>query len=275
MHESLKTLAALLLRFETVAAFSPAGSRPAGAHLDPHSVRSDARQVMQKAPQPQSIELTYFDIKATPGEKVRLALALSETPFKDNRVKFPDWAELKPKTKYGQLPILNVDGVEHYQSGAMLRWAGTLGDGSLYPVGDSEKLLKIEDMLGVSDDLQRAWTPSLYMGMGDAHKNFGHPEEWPEKEATVKQMRETFLEKELPKFMGFLSNELEQTGAFLTGEKPTIADCQMLPQVASFTKGFINHVPTDCLKDFPLVVAWIDRMMALPSIQKFNEQQAS
>ena len=57
----------------------------------------------KKAPSPKQVKLTYFDMPATPGEKVRLALTLSGTPFEDNRVKFPDWAALKPKTKYGQV----------------------------------------------------------------------------------------------------------------------------------------------------------------------------
>eukprot|EP00427_Karlodinium_veneficum_P012147 CAMPEP_0169066770 /NCGR_PEP_ID=MMETSP1015-20121227/3136_1 /TAXON_ID=342587 /ORGANISM="Karlodinium micrum, Strain CCMP2283" /LENGTH=253 /DNA_ID=CAMNT_0009125477 /DNA_START=150 /DNA_END=909 /DNA_ORIENTATION=+ len=225
------------------------------------------------ASEPKNVEFTYFDIKAMPGEKVRLALTLAGIPFKDNRLKFPEWGELKPKTKYGQLPMLNVDGVESYQSGAMLRWVGSLGDGSLYPLQDAAKLRVIEEMLGVSDDLQRAWSPALIMGM--SHTVFGYPEEWPEKDTTVKKLREKFLAEGLPKFMGFLSAELEQTGAFLTGDKPTIADCQLFPQVVAFTGGFIDHVPKDCLKDYPLVTAWIDRMYALPEISKFYSEQAS
>ena len=46
--------------------------------------------------------------------------------------------------KYGQMPVLTVNGVENYQSGATLRYIGsTLGDGSLYPVTDSQQLLKV------------------------------------------------------------------------------------------------------------------------------------
>ena len=125
---------------------------------------------------PSSIKLTYFDIAATPGEKIRLALAFNSVKFVDCRLKFPDWAALKPKTKYGTLPILECDGVEMYQSGAMLRYIGRMGDGSLYPVDDATKCFKIEEMLGVADDLQRAWSPALYLGMG-RHAQFGYPAE--------------------------------------------------------------------------------------------------
>ena len=43
------------------------------------------------------------------------------------------------------MPILEVDGVEYYQSGSMLRWAGTLGDGSLYP-SDAASRMKVEEV---------------------------------------------------------------------------------------------------------------------------------
>lgn len=225
----------------------------------------------RKAPQPKSVELTYFDLKATPGEKVRLALAISGVPWKDNRVKFADWPALKPKTKYGQMPILTVDGAETYQSGAMLRWAGQLGKGTLYPTNDPDKMLRIEEMIGLGEDLQRAWTPALMIGMGDRHQAFGYPKDWSEKAAVTKSLREKFVAEELPKYMGFLNTELEKTGAFLCGGKPTIADCQLLPQVQYFTRGVADHVPKDCINAYPAVLAWIDRMHALPEVKKFYE----
>jgi glutathione S-transferase len=269
VESQMEMLATLLLANRLPLSLNHAGraSLPGAATL--HSRRVETQKMEMS--QPENVELTYFDIKATPGEKVRLALSLAGIPFKDNRLKFPDWADLKPKTKYGQLPMLSVDGVETYQSGAMLRWAGSLGDGSLYPLNDPEKLRKIEEMLGISDDLQRAFTPALYMGM--AHTQYGYPQDWPEKDATVKKMRETFLSQELPKYMGFLSSELEKTGLFLTGDKPSIADCQLFPQIAAFTRGFMDHIPSDCLKDFPTVTAWLDRMSALPEISDFYRKQ--
>lgn len=42
---------------------------------------------------------------------------------------------------------------------------------------------KVDMMMGLCDDLNRAFTPALYLGM--RHTNFGYPEEWPEKAATV------------------------------------------------------------------------------------------
>ena len=56
--------------------------------------------------------------------QVRLALALADVPFTDNRVKGSDWAAMKASTKYGQMPVLEIDGKEVNQSGAMMRHAG-------------------------------------------------------------------------------------------------------------------------------------------------------
>jgi glutathione S-transferase len=79
------------------------------------------------------IKLTYFDIEGA-AEPTRLALALAGQEYEDVRVKFPDWKELKPKTPYGQLPIVTIDdGPMRTQSGAMLRWVGATLSKTLYP----------------------------------------------------------------------------------------------------------------------------------------------
>lgn len=68
-----------------------------------------------------SYKLTYFDIQGM-GEKVRLAFVLNGIPFDDDRVAFAQWGDLKSKTKFGQLPLLSIDGKEPIaQSSAMLR----------------------------------------------------------------------------------------------------------------------------------------------------------
>eukprot|EP00931_Biecheleriopsis_adriatica_P068058 TRINITY_DN42093_c0_g1_i1.p1 TRINITY_DN42093_c0_g1~~TRINITY_DN42093_c0_g1_i1.p1 ORF type:complete len:227 (+),score=60.23 TRINITY_DN42093_c0_g1_i1:98-778(+) len=218
------------------------------------------------------IKLTYFNIEAA-AEKVRLALVMTGTEFEDNRIDFAAWQELKPTTPFGQLPIMEVtleDGTTKTfaQSVAMMRWAARKFDksGTLYPA-DADASVETEEMLGLSDDLARAWTPCLYMGMGDRHKAFGHPEEWPEKAATVQKLREGFLANELPKFMAFFSKKLEATGAFLCGANPTIADLQLLAQLRYFTKGVADYVPANCLEPYTVITAWMARMHEVPQIK--------
>ena len=49
---------------------------------------------------------------------------------------------------------------------------------------DAKKAYKVDLMLGLCDDLARAFAPALYLGM--SHPTYGYPEDWPEKAQTVK-----------------------------------------------------------------------------------------
>ena len=93
------------------------------------------------------IELKYFDI-AGAAEKVRFTLLMGGVPFKDTRVSFKEWAELKPTTKYGQLPemYLNGETKPYAQSGAMLRFAGAIT--GLVPK-DPIKALSVDEAIGL------------------------------------------------------------------------------------------------------------------------------
>jgi glutathione S-transferase len=71
------------------------------------------------------IKLTYFNIQGA-AEKVRLALVLKGVEFEDERVSFDQWSELKPKTKFGQLPMMTIGETEVAQSDAMLRYVASL-----------------------------------------------------------------------------------------------------------------------------------------------------
>ena len=76
---------------------------------------------------PKDIELKYFDF-AGAAEKVRFTLLMGGVPFKDTRVNFADWGKMKETTKFGQLPLMYLNGEEkpYAQSGAMLRFAGAI-----------------------------------------------------------------------------------------------------------------------------------------------------
>jgi len=52
--------------------------------------------------------------------------------------------------------------------------------------------------------------------------------------------------------------------------KPTIADCQLYPQIHYFSRGIADFVPKDSLEPFPLTRAWIARMQALPAVKEFE-----
>lgn len=213
-----------------------------------------------------SYKLTYFPIEGA-AEKLRLAFVMAGVEFEDNRMAFPQWQELKPKTKFGQLPMLEVDGKEMTQSAALLRWIASKGDGSLYP-SDPDERYKVDEMVGMCDDLARDWGPSLYMGMRPT--KFGYPEDMA-KEAQmeiVKALREKFIAEDLPRYAKYIENAVAAGGGgFLCGDKPTIADLNLLPQLRYYTKGVADFVPKECLDPYPAITSYIERMMNVPQIK--------
>lgn len=213
-----------------------------------------------------SIKLTYFPIEGA-AEPIRLALILAGVDFEDHRVKGPEWQELKPSTPYGQAPVMQIDGGPlRAQSGAMLRHVGATMSETLYP---SAQLWDIEEALGVMGDLERAFFPSLMIGMRP--QLFGYEDGFnktEEGQAVVKKVREAFVQTELPKYLGFLESLMDRHGGgFLCGDKPTIADCFCIPNIRKFSRGFLDHIPAECLNDNPKIVEYIERFCALPQVE--------
>merc|ERR1719379_3376492 len=216
------------------------------------------------------IKLTYFDIEGV-AEQCRLAFLLAGIPFQDERIKFQEWKDLKPKTPYGKLPLLQIgdDIKPKTQSQAILRYAASLDStNNLYPL---DKAFEIEECMGLIQDLQTSWTPNLYISM--APQAYGHPEGFSKTEQgkeLVEKMRQTWIEQQLPGFLKYLETKLETNGGqFLCGtDQPTIADCYLVPILRNFTKGHIDYVDTECIqKNSPKLVEYVQRFCALPAIQ--------
>jgi glutathione S-transferase len=215
-----------------------------------------------------SIKLTYFDIEGA-GEQIRLALALSGTKYEDERVQFPDWGSLKPTTPFGQIPVITIDGAAmHAQSGAILRWIGRELSTTLYP---AEKLLEIEEAIGVVQDMQDSWAPCFFVS-GRPTK-YGHAAGFTKTEeglALVEKMRTDWIETELPRFARYLTHLMDKNGGGMwlaSPDGPTIADCKLIPVLRSFTRGHIVHVSPQCLDQYPQLVEYIKRFCALEPIR--------
>lgn len=215
------------------------------------------------------IKLTYFDIEGV-AEAIRLALELTGTEFEDDRISWKDWQELKPKTPYGQLPLMTIDDgpTPRTQSKAMLRWVGTVcGKGMLYP---TDKQLDIEEAVGLVEDVIRSWSPCLYIGMRP--ETHGHPEGFSKTEEgknTISALRKKWISKELPKLLGYFQDMIEKAGGkwLVEGENPSIADCMLVPVLRNYTRGHIDYVEPNCLETHPKMVEYVKRFCALPQIQ--------
>mmetsp|Transcript_4049 Transcript_4049/g.5683 ORF Transcript_4049/g.5683 Transcript_4049/m.5683 type:complete len:241 (-) Transcript_4049:396-1118(-) len=218
------------------------------------------------------ISLYYFPIEGA-GEKVRLAFVLSGIDFENVKVTSDEWSTLKKKTRYGQLPMLRVgaNSEEMYQSDAMMKYAAlaSITNKDLYPTNNPEKIIRIEEIMGLLDDLQRAWLPSLLISMKP--EVMGYDDLSPEEKSNLtRKLRTKFLENDLPRFMNYFTQALNaSSNSFLCGSKPTIADCKALPLFRYYTRGIAEFIPKDCLSSYPAITAYIDRMLAIPEINKW------
>lgn len=225
----------------------------------------------EKRPPP-SIKLTYFGIEGV-AEKIRLALVIGKIPFEDDRIARDDWDKLKPTTKFGQLPLMKIgDGEPFAQSGAMLRYCGKLA--RLYP---PYLTLKIEEAIGLEEDIGRAILPSLYIGMRP--ETYGYPADMSQEDKSKKQLelRAKLLEKpdgSLIKMLGWLQDMLKETD-YIAGKQPTIADCQVMPRLRHLKKGVLDGIPATILDDFPKLNEYYDRFHAIPEVKAYYEKLAA
>lgn len=209
-----------------------------------------------------SIKLEYFPIEGA-AEKIRLALVMSGIEFEDARIPFAEWPARKATAKFGQLPIMTVNGQEYYQSDALLRYVARIGDGSLYP-SEPLEALKVDAALELANDWARALNPSMYVARNP--KVYGHGElDEDTKNEMVKTLREAFVRDDLPCFMKYFIDTMGDS-PYVCGDNVTIADLKWLPIMSHLTKGVLDHIPKDCIEAYPAVVAWVARMKAIPQI---------
>lgn len=205
----------------------------------------------------------------------RLAFLLAGINFEDDRIAFESWKDLKPTTPFGQLPIMKLDDDDTMltQSAAMLRYVGLVDPTkTLYPVADPMAVFAIEEAMGVVADLQKSWGPSLTMPRSPS--DYAHPEGYfqtTEGKTALQTLRREWVEKHFQKYAGYLEALLakhdDQWLASGKGASPTLADCVAVPVLRNYTRGHIDHVPTDLLDAHPALKAYVQRFCALPAIK--------
>ena len=112
------------------------------------------------------LKLTYFDIHGGRAEPARLALAIGSIAFEDHRFTYPEFAEIRKTTPFGQVPVLQVDGVQVTQCDAITRYAGKLA--GLYPADPFQALL-CDEVMYVVEEAGVKMGPSYRM-TGEAQK---------------------------------------------------------------------------------------------------------
>ncbi|KAJ3373971.1 hypothetical protein HDU91_000027 [Kappamyces sp. JEL0680] len=183
-----------------------------------------------------SLKLTYFPIKAR-AEPIRLALAINNIPFIDERLDKTAFALLKASETlpFRQVPVLVVDGEKVIsQSTAILRYVGKLGSLKLYPEDPFHAAL-VDQIISQVQDVEASMKPSMV-------------ENDPEKKLA---MRKALAETEFPKLWGDLDKFIASHGGkYATGDQITIADLFLYQANTSFGSGAYDGIPTDCLQSY-------------------------
>jgi glutathione S-transferase len=211
---------------------------------------------IKKATMPQ-LKLSYFDFHGGRAEPVRLALAMGGVAFEDHRFAFPEFAEVRKTTPFGQVPVLHVDEVQVTQCDAILRYAGKLA--GLYPTDPFQALL-CDEVAYVVEEAGVKMGPSFRMS-GDEQK----------------QARLALVNGSMPVYLGWLQKQLQaQGGQYFADKRLTIADLKVFVDVRGLNSGRLDHVPTDLVeKVAPLLNAHMQRIAQIPAVTQYYAKFAT
>ncbi len=106
-----------------------------------------------------NIQLIYFNFGGR-AEAIRLILTAGNVPFEDVRLSEQEFGQRKAagEFKFGQVPVVVIDGKQYAQSSAIQTYAGQLG--GLYP-SDPLLALRVNEARALLDDLSGHLRPSI------------------------------------------------------------------------------------------------------------------
>ena len=126
-------------------------------------------------------------------------------------------------------------------------------------------------------DLARAFMP--VMALANCPEKLGFPSDYhntEEGKKIIKKMRTEFATKKLPEFLRYFSKALEVSGGnFFCGDRVTIVDCAILPQLRHFTSGKVDDVPSSILNEYPVLKRYIENCMEVPAIKTWYSKPHS
>ena len=183
------------------------------------------------------LKFYYFNFPFWRAEPCRIALHASGIPFEDIRLSGPAFREMKDagELPYGQLPVLDVDGVRIAQSLGIARFCAKLS--GLYPESDLAAA-KVDEIMSTADQITALLQPS--MGIKDPAKKAAHRAE----------LAQTTLQFWLER----LALRLEGEHTVLANGL-TMADLILWRLFGWLTSGILDGMPTTLLEPHPKLVA--------------------
>lgn len=200
------------------------------------------------------LKLSYFDFHGGRAEPARLAFTIGGIAFEDHRFAYPEFAEVRKTTPFGQVPVLHVDGVQVTQCDAILRYAGKLA--GLYPTDPLQALL-CDEVTCVVEEATVKLSPTFRM-TGDAQK----------------EARLALVNGSMSVYLAWLQKQLlAHGGEYFADNRLTVADLKVFVDVRGLNSGRLDHVPTDLVeKVAPALNAHMQRIAKLPAVAQYYAQ---
>jgi len=199
-----------------------------------------------------SYKLTYFDGRGR-GEIIRLLFAYQGQDYVDNRIKREDWPALKPSAPFGQVPILEVDGVKLCQSNSCARYLAR----KFNLAGKTELDQAKGDMLVDCFDDSAKPIMLFFMEKDEAKKA---------------EAKKKFVEEQLPASLALLEALLVANNGgdkFFVGTEVTWADIAFM----NFVQWTAMGGAVNPLTKFPKLTALDDRVKKIPKIAAWLEKR--
>jgi glutathione S-transferase len=193
-----------------------------------------------------NVTLTYFPLDAR-GLTARAALAIAGIEFEDKHIAFADFPAAKPTLPLGQLPILSIDGEQHTQTAAIVRYA--LARGGKAPT-DPLTILRSTELVEIFVEL-----------------NYKAPQTKDEEEK--KRLRQEFAAGKLAQSLAFIDSRIGSYGKqFAVADTVTEADLHLLATVHTLKTGFFDHIPADTTDKYEHITRVFNAVYALPEVQR-------
>lgn len=195
-------------------------------------------------------KLKYFNGRGA-AEVSRLMFAIAGQQFEDLRFDSEGWKKEKENTPFGQLPVLEIDGVQYAQSSAIARYlARTFG---FYGKDDLE-VFRVDVVLGIYQDI------IMYVLKARFEKDETRMAEY------IKENREV----KMPQFFGMLEKIITSNGnsGHYVGSSTTLADvtifdlCDKIGELVDLEKYPLVKKNRDMVGANSNIKAWVDKRPA-------------
>ncbi|KAJ8021997.1 S-crystallin SL11 [Holothuria leucospilota] len=202
-----------------------------------------------------SYKLVYFDLRAR-AEPVRIMFELAGVKYEDVRIPFgsEEWQKMKPTIGLGQVPVLEVDGKEMPQSGAIYRYVAR--EHGMIPL-DSWEIAQMDVVIETVKDMAP--------GMGKVFL---------EKDPAKKEFATEGCQPVLNNMEKLLKKNNGGAGWFV-GDKITLADVLAFSMVHDAIPPLIGVEPGDLsyMKSQDALKAFVDRFKVEPKVAAWLQKR--